>query len=203
MIIETPRLRLREFVTDDWPAVLAYQSDPRYLTYYAWTGRTEADVRAFVSQFVAWQASVPRLKYQLAVTLRDGGELIGNCGVRLEGPGSRTADFGYEIAPVQWGRGYATEAARAMVGFGFEGLGLQWIWGECVSENAASRRVMEKLGMHCQARPWQTQWIKGQWWHTVACGVLVDDWRQGMGQNWFADHAVYAENMPLRQKTGS
>lgn len=202
MIIETPRLRLREFVEEDWPAVLAYQSDPRYLTYYAWTGRSEADVRAFVSQFVAWQAADPRLKFQLAVTLRDGGELIGNCGVRLARAGARTGDVGYEIAPVHWGRGYATEAARAIVGFGFEALGLQRIEGQSVSGNAASRRVMEKLGMRCEARPWQAQWIKGHWWHTVVCGVSVDEWRRGMGQNWFSDHVVFAKNKPLRQKTG-
>jgi ribosomal-protein-alanine N-acetyltransferase len=186
MIIETPRLRLREFVEDDWPAVLAYQSDPRYLTYYAWTGRTESDVRAFVSQFV-----------------RDGGELIGNCGVRLAEAGARAGDVGYEIAPVQWGRGYATEAARAIVGFGFEALGLQWIEAETVSKNAASRRVMEKLGMSCEARPWQTQWIKGHWWYTLVCGVSVDDWRLGTGRNWFADHAVFDENKPLPCETGS
>ena len=45
MQLTTERLVLRELEEDDWPAVLAYQSDPRYLRYYAWEGRTEADVR--------------------------------------------------------------------------------------------------------------------------------------------------------------
>jgi len=177
MIVETPRLCLREFVASDWPAVLAYQSDPRYLTYYPWTGRTEADVRDFVNRFLTWQAAQPRLKFQLALTLRDGGSLIGNCGIRLSEAGARSAELGYELAPQQWGHGYATEAARAMVSLGFETLGLHRIWGECVPENVASRRVMEKLGMKCEARLRQTQRFKGRWWDTLVYAVLEDEWR--------------------------
>ena len=179
MIIETPRLIRREFVVGDWPAVLAYQSDPRYLRLYAWTARSEADARAFVAGFVASQAVAPRRKYQLAITLRDGGELIGNCGIRLAESGVQVADLGYEISPEYWGRGYATEAARAMLDFGFGTLGLHRIWAECVPENAASRRVMEKLGMRREGRLRQTQRYKGRWWDTLVYGILEDEWRVG------------------------
>jgi RimJ/RimL family protein N-acetyltransferase len=178
MIVDTPRLRLREFVEADWPAVLAYQSDPRYLTYYPWTERTEAEVRAFVNRFLTWQAAHPRLKYQLAVTLRDGGSLIGNCGIRLPEAGAPSADLGYELAPQHWGHGYATEAAWAMVGFGFETLGLHRIWGECAPENLASRRVMEELGMRCEGRMRGTRRFKGRWWDTLVYAVLEDEWRR-------------------------
>ncbi len=56
MRIATDRLVLREFVTDDWPAVLAYQRDPRYLRFYRWIERTEAEARDFVQMFVDQQA---------------------------------------------------------------------------------------------------------------------------------------------------
>lgn len=203
MIIETPRLRLREFVEEDWPAVLAYQTDPRYWRLYAWTERTEADVRAFVEGFVVWQAVKPRLKFQLAVTLRDGGRLIGNCGIRLAEAGARTGDLGYEISPEFWGRGYATEAAQAMVGFGFEELGLHRVWGECVPENTASRRVMEKLGMRCEGRLRQTQWYKGRWWDTLVYGMLEEGWRTGRGVNRTAEYMISAENKRLRAETST
>jgi ribosomal-protein-alanine N-acetyltransferase len=187
MMLVTRRLILREFATEDWPAVLAYQSDPRYLRLYAWTARTEADVRAFVAGFVASQAVEPRLKYQLAITLRDGGQLVGNCGVRLAEPGVRIGDLGYELAPQHWGRGYATEAARAMLEFAFVELRLHRVWAECVPENHASRRVLEKLGMHCEGRLRQTRWYKGCWWDTLLYGILEDEWRAsvhaGSGEN--------------------
>ena len=192
MIIETPRLRLREFVEADWPAVLAYQSDPRYLTYYPWTERTEAEVKAFVGRFIAWQAAEPRTKFQLAITAREGGGLIGNCGLRLEEAGAPSAELGYELAPEHWGRGYAIEGARAMVSFGFETLALHRVWGECVPENSASQRVMAALGMRREGRLRQTQWYKGRWWDTLIYAMLEDEWRRSVPRTEQTGHAISA-----------
>jgi ribosomal-protein-alanine N-acetyltransferase len=147
MRIETARLVLREFVEDDWAAVLAYQSDPRYLRYYIWDGRTEEEVRAFVGMFLGHQAARPRTKFQLAIETKAAGRLIGNCGVRLPAPGARIAEIGYELNPDEWGRGYATEAARAMLAFGFTEFALRRAWANCVAENTASARVLARLGM--------------------------------------------------------
>jgi ribosomal-protein-alanine N-acetyltransferase len=147
MRIETARLALREFVEEDWRAVLAYQSDPRYLRYYIWEGRTEAEVRAFVGMFLGHQAARPRTKFQLAIETKADGRLIGNCGVRLPASGARIAEIGYELNPDEWGRGYATEAARAMLDFGFTEFALQRAWANCVVENTASARVLARLGM--------------------------------------------------------
>ena len=125
--LRTERLVLREFTESDWPAVHAYQTDPRYLRYYPWTDRAEEDVRAFVRTLVTWQEERPRRRFQLAITLPREGRLIGNCGVRVNAPESREGNVGYELDPRFWGQGYATEAARAVVGFGFGELGLHRI----------------------------------------------------------------------------
>ena len=135
--LATDRLLLREFVEDDWRAVLAYQSEAQYLKYSPWTHRTAEEVRNFVRGFVEWQGERPRTKYQLAITLRSEGRLIGNCGIRMESADSRQANIGYEIAPEYWGEGYASEAVGAMVAFGFGELRLQRIWARCVVENVA------------------------------------------------------------------
>ncbi len=118
MLLETPRLILRDFTADDWLAVFAYQRDPRYLRLYEWADRTPDEVRAFVQMFIDQQSQQPRTRFQLAVTLRQTGELIGNCGIRRDSPTSHEAEIGYELAPDQWGRGYASEAVAAIVGFG-------------------------------------------------------------------------------------
>src|SRR5207248_438854 len=112
MRLTTERLLLREFVEEDWEAVLAYQTDPLYLRYYAWTQRTEGDVREFVGWFLAHQQEQPRLKFQLAVVLKAEGRLIGNCGVRVNDPVLLEGNIGYELGSRYWGQGYATEAAR-------------------------------------------------------------------------------------------
>jgi [ribosomal protein S5]-alanine N-acetyltransferase len=172
MHLTTERLVLREFVEGEWPAVLAYQSDPLYLRYYEWTGRTEAEVRAFVNMFIEQQREQPRLKFQLAVTLKTTGELIGNCGIRKRSVGAYEADIGYELAPQHWGQGYATEAARAIVTFGFKELGLHRITAECVADNVGSARVLEKLGMVQEGRLRERDYYKGRWWDTLLYAIL-------------------------------
>lgn len=92
--------------------MLAYQNDPLYLRYYSWTERPEAQVRAFLKMLIDYQSEEPRRKFQLAITLPETGDLIGNCGIRRKADNDWEADIGYELAPAHWGRGYATEAAR-------------------------------------------------------------------------------------------
>ena len=178
MELWTPRLRLREFVEEDWSAVLAYQQDPRYLRYYAWESRDEQSVRVFMQMFFRQQKQKPRIKFQLAVTLRETGQLIGNCGVRLDKPGSRVGDIGYEFSPDYWRQGYATEAANEIVRFGFEELGLHRIWSWCIAENNGSWRVMEKLGMQREGLLRENEYFKGRWWDTLMYAILEDEWRE-------------------------
>ena len=176
MEITTERLLLREFVEDDWRAVLAYQRDPRYLRFYPWESRSEDEVRAFVRRFLDFQIDRPRTRYQLAVCLRGGGRLIGNCGVRLAHNGARVGDIGYELAPDEWGHGYATEAACAIVAFGFQELRLHRLWATCIAENAASARVMEKVGMRREGQLREHEWMKGRWWDSLLYGMLEHEW---------------------------
>ena len=178
MELWTARLYLREFVEEDWRAVLAYQSDPLYLRYYDWESRDEAGVKEFLEMFFEQQRQVPRLKFQLAVTLRETGELIGNCGIRKDDPESRVGDIGYEFSPGYWGQGYATEAAREIVRFGFEELKLHRVWASCVAENVGSWRVMEKVGMRREGHLRENEFYKDRWWDTLMYGILEDEWRQ-------------------------
>ena len=181
MRLETPRLILREYDERDWYDVLAYQSDPRYLRFYPWTERTPADARAFVSQFTGWAREDPRAKFQLAVILRDGEQLIGSCGIRKELLDDQEAELGYEIAPDHWGQGLATEAARAMVSWGFYEIELHRLYGRCLAENHASARVLERLGMRMEGRLRETRRIRGRWHDTLVYGALSHEWDDGRG----------------------
>lgn len=174
MLLEAPRLLLRDFTADDWPAVLAYQRDPRYLRLYEWADRTPEAVQAFVQMFVDQQHAQPRTRFQLAVTLRATGELIGNCGIRRDSPMSHEAEIGYEIAPDQWGRGYASEAVAAIVGFGIETLRVHRITAWLVADNVASARVLEKNGFQLEGRLRDKEMYKGRYWDVLMYARLVD-----------------------------
>src|SRR5512143_94630 len=176
MELHTDRLLLREFVTADWPAVLAYQRDPRYLRYYEWTDRTPGDAQRFVQMFLDQQEEQPRRKFQLAIVLKDTQHLIGNCGIRQASVEAREADIGYELSPEQWGHGYATEAARAVVEFGFAELKVHRIWSWCIADNVASAHVLEKLGLKLEGRLREKEYFKGRWWDTLLYAILKDEW---------------------------
>jgi RimJ/RimL family protein N-acetyltransferase len=155
--------------------VHAYQSDPRYLRFYEWSHRSEQDVRAFVGMFISWQNEMPRQKFQLATTFQNN--LIGNCGVRIKDQVAREAEIGYELNPDFWGNGYATEAARAMLAFGFRDLNLQRVTAMCLAENRASARVLERLGLHCEERFPNREWFKNRWWDTARYTISADEWK--------------------------
>ena len=176
MELETARLLLRDFKLADWPAVMAYQNDQRYLRYYHWKYRSSVEVREFVQAFISWQRQRPRRKYQLVAMLKQSGELIGNCGIRGSDENTFAGQLGYEVAPDYWGKGYATEAARAVLDFGFTKLKLERISAECVLENQRSCRVLEKLGMQQEGHLRHNEWMKGRWWDTLVYGVLRQEW---------------------------
>lgn len=187
MLLKTNRLILREFDPADWEAVLAYQSDQRYLRYSHWIERGEADARAFVGMFIGWRQAVPRTKYQLAISLREPGseghQLIGNCGIRMEHPDASEAEIGYELDPRFWGNGYATEAAQAIVRFGFQELDLHRISAWCIAENVASAHVLEKLGLRREGQLREKEWMRGRWWDTLIYAILVGEWRERQGED--------------------
>ena len=178
MRLETPRLVLREYMEDDSAAVLVYQNDSRYLRYYPWEERTPDDVRRFVRQFIDWQSESPRRRFQLAVLLRENGALIGSCGVRCKPDDDTEADIGFELSPEHWRCGYATEAATAMAGFAFRDLGVRRLSSWCIAENAASARVLEKLGMSHEGRLPASEHFKGRDWDTLLYGMTREEWEQ-------------------------
>lgn len=181
MEVTTEHLRLREFEESDFEPMLVYQSDPRYLRFYEreWADpehRVE-NTRKLLQKFLDSQKEQPRTKFQLAITLPDEGRLIGSVGIRIKSADATEGDIGYELAPEYWNRGYATEAARAMVDFGFDELGLHRVWSYTVAGNTGSRRVMEKLGMTLEGELRETTLLADGWANTVVYGILEQEWR--------------------------
>ena len=144
MEIRTARLVLREFRRDDAARVFEYQSG------YEGSPATLEDAQRLVDLFCQWAGEVPRSKYQLAIAL--DGRVIGTCGVRKETPDASVAEFGCELDREHWGRGYAHEAAEAMLRFAFDELGVERVIARTTPNNAAAIRLAEKLGLDVELR---------------------------------------------------
>ena len=177
MEIVTKRLLLREFVPDDAPAFTAYHADPRNAEFYSPVEAEPGHARELLRTFQRWAAERPRRNYQLAVAERPAPhEVIGCCGLRGEGLAAGVAEFGIEFAPHSWGYGYATEAARALLAFGFRELGLDEVRGVSVSANVRVVRLVRRLGFTAAGTRPGPAWMQARGWSQSAWELRRDRW---------------------------
>lgn len=162
MKLKTERLILRNYETADWERVHIYGSNPHFSKYEVWGPNSLEDTMRFVADMVEQAGSAPRHKFDFAICLKENDLLIGGCGIRQETELSSIANLGWAINPEFQSKGYATEAAKILIEFGFQDLNLALIYATCDTLNLASYKVMEKLGMKKVGFIKGTKEIKGQ-----------------------------------------
>ena len=177
MEIVTQRLLLRELRESDLKDASALYSDAAFRRY-------EGELQSKEELAPDFQASLelarqePRERYILAVTISPDDQLCGFVDL-MEGRRSiREWSIGWGIHPALWGRGYAPEAARAVLHFTFEELKAHRVMASCHVDNLASARVMEKLGMKREARRREVRWLNEQWWDEYVYAILERDVRE-------------------------
>jgi ribosomal-protein-alanine N-acetyltransferase len=113
-----------------------------------------------------------------AVTLAGDGKLVGAIGLGLQ-PDHDRAEMGYWIAVTQWNNGFATEAAKRVIDFGFEVLTLERVFAQHFATNPASGRVMRKAGMHYEGclRHHIKKW--GRYVDLMVYSILREEWQLG------------------------
>ncbi len=177
--LETERLLLREFTTDDFEAVHAYGSDPEVVQYVPWGPNTEPVTRDFLARNIMKAEADPRQDFVYAVVPKDTGRVAGSVGIYADG---HQAMLGYAFGREVWGRGYATEAALAMVEMAFEVLHLRRVWASCDPDNTASARVLQKCGMTLEGRLREDNDIRGQLRDSLVWGILEREWTSRGGR---------------------
>ena len=145
--LRTDRLLLRRWLASDLAPFAALNADPS-VTEYLPTVLSRPECDDFVERI---GAHFEQHGFGLwAVEIRDVAPFAGFLGLstpRFEAHFTPSVEIGWRFSAEHWGRGYATEGARAVLAFGFDDLHLQEIVSFTVPENARSRRVMEKIGM--------------------------------------------------------
>ena len=182
--IETERLLLRPFTETDFDVVLGISSDPDTVKYLYFWGRDGMTPRQDADRFLnhalkEWRRDNITMR-EYCVTLKETGERIGDASV--EAYDEHTAEIGWILLPAYRGKGYATEAGRAMMDFGFLRMDAERVIAHCDVRNGPSRRVMERLGMTLaeiekEARPAKQP---GEAWGDEATyAILRKDWETG------------------------
>lgn len=175
-VLTTERLALRPFTAADAPAVqrLAGAREVADTTLNVPHPYEDGMAEAWIAERA--EVYVRGEGVSFAITSREDGALVGAIGLRLSGRFPR-GELGYWIGVPYWNHGYATEAARALIGFGFGTLGLHRIHAAHFSRNPASGRVMEKVGMRSEGtlREHLRRWDRFE--DVVVYGILRREWR--------------------------
>jgi RimJ/RimL family protein N-acetyltransferase len=175
--VDTGRLLLRPFADTDFEALHDIQSRPDVARYMYWEPRSADAVRDGLDRRLTQHALHRQGDVlELAVLRKDSGALIGDVNLVWVSERHRQGELGYMLHPAQHGRGYATEAARAVLRLGFAGLGLHRITGRVDARNTASARVLERLGMRREAHLRENEIVKGEWTDELVYALLRTEW---------------------------
>jgi ribosomal-protein-alanine N-acetyltransferase len=175
-ILETKRLILRPVEARDWRAIHRFTSLPEVVRYLPNEPFTESDARAFAMRWSEQARQSDAWQEVMVVLLKADGQLIGYVPFEQFNHEYRTREIGWVFAPDCQGQGYATEAARAVLGLAFEKLGLHRVVATCDPRNAASYRVMEKLGMRREGHHLKDVQIRGEWCDEYFYAILEEEW---------------------------
>jgi len=143
--LATDRLLLRSFGVGDVEAVRAYAGDPEVCRHTTWGPNTRAQSQEFLDEVVAASSVEQPAARTWAVTA--DGAVLGACSVVVTSEEHRRGEMGYVLNRAHWGRGFATEAAGAVLRFAHEELRLVRVEATCRPGNDASRRVLLRIGM--------------------------------------------------------
>jgi ribosomal-protein-alanine N-acetyltransferase len=176
--IDGDRIYLRDHRPDDLSIFHSWISDPVIMQNLPW--RTSTVEESFIQLAESIQESIreDRSYYDLAIILKQSGEIIGDAGFTIEVRESTggIASMGFFFLKPYWGNGYATEVAQLLIEYCFTVLNLHKVTAGCDSENTASENVMKKCGMKQEAYRKQHFFIDGQWRDRLEYGIVYEEW---------------------------
>jgi RimJ/RimL family protein N-acetyltransferase len=173
--LHTPRLLLREWEPEDWKEVYAYRSDPLVRKYDLTPEESEEEVERRIRQRHAFRMIYPDPNFDFALVHKTEGRIIGEIDL-CPHPFRRSATMGYFLHYDYWNQGYVTEAASAMLDWGFRELKFATVISMCHPDNVGSWRVMEKVGMTRQDRRPKLKFRDGSIIESLEYRISREDW---------------------------
>jgi len=173
-VIEAERLILRPVEPGDYRAVFEYAGDPEAAKYASWDAHKTIRESKVLVDFIRKRYAQNRPS-NWAVVLKENKRMIGTCGFLSDFPANKRAEIGFALSRTFWNRGYATEAAKKTIEFGFNDLKLNRIEAFCDEQNRASARVLEKIGMKQEGVFRQYVYSKGSFRNMSAYAILAEE----------------------------
>jgi len=176
--LPTGRLTLRPLTGADAPALFTIFSSPEAMRYWSsepWISLAQAEAYIDQRQLDYLDGSA----LCLGVTLADGGDVIGACTLYAFDHRNRRCEIGYMLSRAHWGHGYMPEALGALLAHGFGALDLHRVEADIHPDNAASKRVLERLHFQREGRLRERWFVDGELSDSIIYGLLRADWQAG------------------------
>lgn len=170
--ITTERLLLRELRIEDAEDVLLFRGDPYVQRFNSEPLQTVAEAEQFIEEM---HAAHPHDYLIWGLTLHDSDVVMGAVGLGSWNKYHRRAEIGYDLAQRYWGNGFATEAAQAVLGFGFEQLNLNRIYARTIADNHESTRLLERVGFTLEGVQRGYSWEDDGTFHDSAIYAILRD----------------------------
>lgn len=176
-----PRVTLDPLRPDDIEPLYAMQSDPEVCRYLLYEPRTREKVEEVLARDAAALRLAEPADYLQPAIRDEHGDFIGTMYLDLKSVDDRTAEIGWILLPSAQGRGYAAEAARLLLAYCFDDLGLHRVYAELDPRNDASVALCLRLGMRHEGHFVEDMFLKGEWTDTGRYAILEREWagRQG------------------------
>jgi len=170
--LETERLVLRPLRMFDAFDMYEYSRMPETSRFLTWSPHTDIEYTKNYIAFVIDKCRAGEF-YDWALVLKNEDEkMIGTCGFSKIDPSNDSGEIGYVINPDYHGNGYATEAAKKIIEFGFKNLKLHRIEAKYIVENTASLSVMKKCGLVYEGTARASMLIKGKYCDIGSCAII-------------------------------
>ena len=172
-ILETERLVLRKLKIEDADSMYIYASNDDVTKYVLWDSHTSPEQTKQFLQFMI--DKYEQENYAWAVTLKDSDEFIGTIDYVMLDHNERIGEIGYALSHLYWGKGYMSEAAKAVLHYGFTELHLERIQARCFAENIGSERVMQKAGMVYEGTMRKAKLSKGTYYDLKMYSMIREE----------------------------
>ena len=191
LILKTDRLILRPFEKSDLEEVLGYYALPDVQRYLDWKARDKSEAKAVFEQMrKQTRLSRPGEVLTLAIVRKSDAKVMGHISLSFMDATAAQAEIRFAVAPAYRRQGYAVEAVRAALTYGFDALKFHRIYARTAGKNEASARLLKDLGMRLEAHYREHALFQGEWDEELHFAILDREWQRGSKVREIARHQV-------------
>jgi len=174
--LESSRIVLRQLRDADLPSFLAYRNDPEVAKYQGWESLNNQEAHTLVQEQKSLQPGIPGCWFQLAIELKETGQLVGDCGLKVHRQDTQQAEIGFTLSRDFQSKGLASEAVCCLLDYAFIHLGLHRIIAITDCRNARCVALLERLRLRREGHFLQNVWFKGMWGDEYLYAILRNEW---------------------------